>query len=117
MFQLEKTKKESARKAYFDSEKAEAARAEGNEFFKKGKFPEAIKCYDEGMKRTPDDDKVKKRFKSSRCRDSSSYFDDKTGNKNLSLRPEANAGDIVELVGCKLIFKNAQEDPFRQRGH
>ena len=59
MFQLEKTKKESARKAYFDSEKAEAARAEGNEFFKKGKFPEAIKCYDEGMKRTPDDDKVK----------------------------------------------------------
>jgi len=54
---LEKTKKESARKAYFDSEKAEAARAEGNEFFKKGKFPEAIKCYDEGMKRTPDDDK------------------------------------------------------------
>ena len=62
MFQLEKTKKESARKAYFDSEKAEAARAEGNEFFKKGKFPEAIKCYDEGMKRTPDDDKVKKDF-------------------------------------------------------
>ena len=57
---MEKNKKESARKAYFDPEKAEAARAEGNELFKKGKFPDAIKCYDEGMQRTPDEDKVKK---------------------------------------------------------
>lgn len=37
---------------------AETARAEGNDFFKKGKFPDAIKKYDEGMKRTPDTDKV-----------------------------------------------------------
>jgi stress-induced-phosphoprotein 1 len=54
---IEKEKKESDRRAYFNREKAEEERAEGNDLFKKGKFPEALKHYNEGIKRTPDDDK------------------------------------------------------------
>ena len=42
------------------SSQAEAARVEGNELFKNGKFREAIKSYDEGIKRCPDVDKVNK---------------------------------------------------------
>ena len=58
ILQLQKEKKEKERVDYFDAAKAEEARQEGNELFRSGKFPEAIKKYDEGMKRTPDNDKV-----------------------------------------------------------
>jgi len=54
---LQKEKKEKERVDYFDAAKAEEARQEGNDLFRSGKFPEAIKKYDEGMKRTPDNDK------------------------------------------------------------
>merc|ERR1711953_34666 len=54
---IEKEKKEADRRAYFDSEKAEEERAAGNECFKKGKFPEALKHYNEGILRTADDAK------------------------------------------------------------
>ena len=56
--QIEKEKKEADRRAYFDAEKAEEERAAGNECFKKGKFPEALKHYNEGILRTADDAKV-----------------------------------------------------------
>jgi len=56
--QIEKIIKEEAKKAYLDDEKAEIARQEGNEKFKNGEFPAAIKCYEESIKRKPDDPKV-----------------------------------------------------------
>ena len=44
--------------AYFDETKAQEAKDKGNEFFKKGAFPDAIKAYEEGLKRTADGDCV-----------------------------------------------------------
>ena len=58
MIQIEKVKKENDRKAYWSIEKAEEERLAGNENFKKGNYPDAIKHYNEGLKRVPDDDKV-----------------------------------------------------------
>ena len=46
------------RKSYWNIEKAEEERLAGNENFKKGNYPDAIKHYNEGLKRVPDDDKV-----------------------------------------------------------
>ena len=56
--QIEKVKKEMDRKSYWNIEKAEEERLAGNENFKKGNYPDAIKHYNEGLKRVPDDDKV-----------------------------------------------------------
>lgn len=47
------------RKSYWNIEKAEEERLAGNENFKKGNYPDAIKHYNEGLNRVPDDDKVK----------------------------------------------------------
>jgi stress-induced-phosphoprotein 1 len=57
-FQLEKQAKEAKRVAYFDETKAQEAKDKGNEFFKKGQFPDAIKAYEEGLQRTADGDCV-----------------------------------------------------------
>ena len=46
-------KKEAEAKAYIDPEKAEEHRQKGNELFKEGNFPGAIKEYDEGLRRDP----------------------------------------------------------------
>jgi len=54
---IEKVKKEMDRKSYWNIEKAEEERLAGNENFKKGNYPDAIKHYNEGLKRVPDDDK------------------------------------------------------------
>jgi stress-induced-phosphoprotein 1 len=54
--QLRKTEKELAEKKkseYINPALAEAAREEGNEFFKAGKYPEAVKSYSESIKRNP----------------------------------------------------------------
>ena len=48
-----KTKKDEEAKAYIDPEKAEEHRLKGNDFFKEGSYPAAIKEYDEGLKRNP----------------------------------------------------------------
>lgn len=53
--EAEKAKAEADRQAYIDPEKAEAARNEGNEFFKAGKFADAVKSYSEAVKRLPTD--------------------------------------------------------------
>lgn len=47
-------KKEQDAKAYINPEIAEQHREKGNELFKDGKFPDAIKEYNEGLKRNPD---------------------------------------------------------------
>ena len=44
--------------AYVDSELKQRTGTEGNNFFNEGKSPESIKKFDEGMKRTLEDDKV-----------------------------------------------------------
>jgi len=44
--------------SYFDETKAQEAKDKGNELFKKGQFPDAIKAYEEGLKRTADGDCV-----------------------------------------------------------
>ena len=56
--EIEKTKRENERKSYWSLEKAEEERQMGNECFKKGSFPDAVKHYNEGIKRTPDNEKV-----------------------------------------------------------
>merc|ERR1719440_1350062 len=52
---LQKELKKRENEAYLSPELAEAARQEGNEFFKAGKHPEAIAKYSEAMKRNPKD--------------------------------------------------------------
>lgn len=49
----EKAKAEGDKQAYIDPERAEAARAEGNDLFKKGDFAGAVKSYTEAIKRQP----------------------------------------------------------------
>jgi len=49
----QKTKKDEEAKAYINPEIAEEHRTKGNEFFKDGKYPAAIKEYEEGLKRNP----------------------------------------------------------------
>lgn len=51
----EKKKKEKDDLAYINPELAEKARNEGNALLKEGKFPEAIKAYDEAIRRDPSD--------------------------------------------------------------
>lgn len=51
----EKKKLEDAKKALVDPEKAEEARVQGNEFFKKAEYTEAYKAYEDMAKRAPDD--------------------------------------------------------------
>jgi len=54
---LKKTEKaieERKKKEYFDPALSTKAKEEGNEFFKIQKYPEAIKCYDEAIKRDPE---------------------------------------------------------------
>lgn len=50
---IQNLKKESEAKAYINPEIAEEHRVKGNELFKEGKFPAAIKEYDEGLRRDP----------------------------------------------------------------
>jgi len=55
---LEKLKKEIDAKDYVNPEIAEQHRLKGNEFFGLGKYPDAVKEYDEGLKRNPNDAKL-----------------------------------------------------------
>lgn len=55
---LKKRVKEEEKLAYQDPVKSEEAREEGNNKFRKGKFAEAVKDYDEALKRNPDNAKV-----------------------------------------------------------
>lgn len=52
---VEKERKQRAFEAYLDPEKAKEAKERGNEFFKSNKYPEAIREYDEAIKRNPKD--------------------------------------------------------------
>lgn len=49
----QKTKKDDEAKAYINPAIAEEHRQKGNELFKEGKYPLAIKEYDEGLRRDP----------------------------------------------------------------
>ncbi|WVO16413.1 hypothetical protein L204_104088 [Cryptococcus depauperatus] len=53
--EAEKAKIEADKQAYIDPEKADKAREEGNEAFKKGEFAGAQKHYSEAIKRLPTD--------------------------------------------------------------
>ncbi|KAK9479855.1 hypothetical protein V1514DRAFT_327540 [Lipomyces japonicus] len=52
---VEKEKKQKDVEAYIDPEQAEAAREEGNAFFKAADWPNAVKAYTEMIKRAPED--------------------------------------------------------------
>jgi len=53
-----KLKKEKEALEYINPELAEKSNDEAREFFKKGDFPNAIKSYDEAIKRNPKDPKL-----------------------------------------------------------
>lgn len=50
----QKKLKKAKELAYIDPDKAEKAKAEGNEFFKSGEFPKAVERYTEAIKRNPE---------------------------------------------------------------
>lgn len=58
MRKIEKLKKEQELKAYINPEKAEEHRAKGNALYGEGKYPDAIKEYDEAIRRNPSDAKL-----------------------------------------------------------
>jgi len=53
--EVQRELEDKAKKDYVDPELSLKARQEGNEFFKKGNYPEAVKSYTEAIKRNPDD--------------------------------------------------------------
>ena len=56
--EVEKILKDEARKAYVNPEISQQEKDKGNDFFKKGKYPEAIKHYTEAINRNPEDAKI-----------------------------------------------------------
>jgi len=63
LIKAKETKKKEEAAAYIDPELAEQHRQKGNELFKEGSYPLAMKEYDEGLRRDP---KAKAIF-SNRC--------------------------------------------------
>lgn len=56
--EVESLIREEERKAYINPEIAEQEKEKGNEFFRKGQYADALKCYSEAIKRNPGDAKV-----------------------------------------------------------
>ena len=53
----EKKRDEKLKMAYVDPKLADEEREKGNVYFKEHKYPEAVKCYTEAIKRNPTDAK------------------------------------------------------------
>jgi len=63
MKRIEKTKKATEAKAYLDPVKSDEHKEAGNELFKAGDYPKAIKEFEEGLRRNPEN----KGIYSNRC--------------------------------------------------
>jgi stress-induced-phosphoprotein 1 len=104
---VEKMKKKIEEESYFSVEKSLEEKEKGNEFFKKQKYPESIKCYDEAIKRNPKDPNLYSNRATSYLKLAEYSYALKDIEKSLSMEPKS----------VKFLQKKAQIEYFSKQFH
>eukprot|EP01133_Synstelium_polycarpum_P015856 gene15856-18842_t len=96
----EKLKKERDEKSYINPELSAAAKAQGNEHFKKGEFPEAIKAFEEAIRRNPSDHTIYSNRSACYAKLGEYLLAIKDADKVIEMAPTFIKGYIRKATGC-----------------